>query len=313
MHIPEEQLWHRPCPVCGGEHYVVLRPADYPPDCLDSAELARTYRSSSEKTLMDQLVRCQDCGCQFLSPCLRPEQIKEGYTEAVDPVFVAQNPFRIATFMRVLRRLSGELGLAPGSRILDIGCAGGAFPKAALDLGFKPTGVEPSRWMCDFARREYGVDARYGTLEEQDFQGEPFDMLTFWDVLEHVPHPGKSLELAWTLLKPKGYLVLTYPDISGWPARLLGSHWPFLLSVHLTYYTPLTIRKQLTAAGFGIRSIRPYWQTLSLGYTLSRAAKAAGPFGPLFTGIEKLTRMLRLDSLPCSYYLSQCIVVAEKV
>ncbi len=312
MNIPEEYLWKRPCPVCGSERHDVLLQASYPENILNEEELARIYRSSSEVKLMDPLVKCRRCGCRYLSPCLRPERIQEGYTEAVDPVFVSQNSFRIRTFSRTLRRLRDTWHLAPGSRILDIGCAGGAFPKAAKDMGFTPTGIEPSRWMCEFAKKEYAVDVRQGTLEEQDFGDERFDVVTLWDVLEHVATPRQTLERIFNLLRPGGLLVLTYPDISGWPARLMGRNWPFLLSVHLTYYTPETIRRQVGDTGFEIKSIRTYWQTLSLGYALERAAQAAGIFAPLFRGLSKAIKMAHGDSLAFSYYLSQRLVVAER-
>lgn len=312
MNPPEDYLWQRRCPVCGSESHTVVRQAAYPENLPDGDELARIYRSSSEVKLMDPLVECRACGCRYLSPCLRPDRIREGYTDAVDPVFVSQNPFRIRTFSHTLRRLRDTWAIAPGSRILDIGCAGGAFLKAAQDLGFRPTGVEPSRWMCDFAKKEYGVDVRQGTLEDQDFGDERFDVATLWDVLEHVPDPGQTLKRIFGLLRPGGLLILTYPDISGPVARLMGSHWPFLLSVHLTYYTPATIRRQLGDAGFEVKAIRAYRQTLSMGYILERAAQAAGALGPLFTGLGKLVKTVHADGLAVSYDLSQRLVVAER-
>lgn len=312
MNIPEEYLWKRPCPVCKSERNDVLIQNAYPKNVLNEKELARIYRSSSEVKLMDQLVQCRRCGCCYLSPCLRPEQIQEGYADAVDPVFVSQNPFRIRTFSRTLCRLRDAWHIAPGSRILDIGCAGGAFPKAAKDLGFNPTGIEPSRWMCEFARKEYGVDVRQGMLEEQDFGMERFDVVTLWDVLEHVANPGKTLERVFDLLRPGGLLILTYPDISGWPARLMGRNWPFLLSVHLTYYTRETIRRQVGDSGFEIKCIRPYWQTLSLGYAMERATLVAGAFAPLFRGMGKVIKAAHADSWAFSYYLSQSLAVAER-
>ena len=312
MNISEQLFWDRPCPLCGGTRKTVLRDANWASE-QNVEEIARIYCSSSETKLMDPLVRCDECGCQYLSPCLHPEKIQEGYTDAVDPVFVTQNPFRIATFTRTLQSISQRVALPEGSRILDVGCAEGAFPKAAKDLGFNPVGIEPSRWMCEFAKKEYQLDVRQGTLEEQHFADEKFDMVTLWDVLEHVAEPAVTLKLVHKLLSSEGTLVLTYPDISGWPARLMGSRWPFLLSVHLTYYTPETITRQLAETGFVVHSIVPYWQTLSLGYALKRAAQVSKLFTPLFNGLGWLATKVNCEKMAFRYYMSQTLVIAKPI
>lgn len=312
MNSSENIFWDRPCPLCASENKTVLRSANWP-SIKNETEIAQVYCSSSHTKLMDPLVRCNDCGCQYLSPCLLPEIIQNGYADAIDPVFVSQNPFRIATFNRSLKSIARKIDLSKGSHILDIGSAGGAFLKAAKDLGFTPVGIEPSRWMCEFAKKEYNLDVRQGSLEEQNFANEKFEMITMWDVLEHLPRPASTLKLVHELLASKGHLVLTYPDISGWPARLLGAQWPFLLSVHLTYYTPQTITMQLEKAGFKILSITPYLQTLSIGYALKRAADGFKVFSPIFNGLGRLLAQINLEKMAFRYYMSQSLVIAEKI
>jgi SAM-dependent methyltransferase len=309
--VPAAMLWPRRCPVCGAERCSVIIPPNYPEHALSQAELARIYRSSSEVKLMDRLVRCAECGCRYLSPCLNAREITQAYEDAVDPVFVSQNDFRIRTFRRTLAKLAKKFDIRPQSRILDIGCAGGAFPAAASQLGFSPTGVEPSRFMCEFARKEYALDIRPGTLEEQDFGEETFDVVTMWDVLEHLPRPAETLARISGLLRPGGLLVITYPDIDGIPARLMGRKWPFLLSVHLTYYTARTISRQL-GDSFSVREISRHWQTLSLGYVLSRAGQSLPGLKGICRFLTWSADLCRLGELPVSYYLSQRLLAAVK-
>jgi hypothetical protein len=148
-------------------------------------DLARLYSASSDHILMDQVVRCRNCDFQYVNPRLKPELIIEGYAAAEDPTFVAQNPQRIATFSRALSRIFGRLGQNAGNgrRLLDVGCAGGAFLVAARNFGFQPVGVEPSRWLADFGRRTYNVDIRDGILEPGMFPDESFDVISIWDVI----------------------------------------------------------------------------------------------------------------------------------
>src|SRR4051812_18886481 len=76
-----------PCPLCRSRKFEVLVPARYPENIPES-ELLKIYHSSSDRTLMDQLVRCEDCALIYLNPRVRSDIILDSYSSAVDPVFV---------------------------------------------------------------------------------------------------------------------------------------------------------------------------------------------------------------------------------
>jgi SAM-dependent methyltransferase len=196
---------------------------------------------------------------------------------------------------------------AAGLNFLDVGCAGGASLVAAKSLGFDPVGVEPSRWMADFGRRTYGVPIRDGILEPGMFAPQTFDLITLWDVLEHVPDPGALLRLIRELLRPQGIFVISYPDFRSIMGRLLGDRWPFWLSVHLLYYDRKTIARQLSACGFVVDHVEPYWMTLELGYVIERARPHLPPAGLL----GRAVRTLGLSHMPVSYNAGQTVVVAR--
>ena len=260
--------------------------------------------------LTDQVVECQGCSLVYVNPRPASELTIGSYSDAVDPVFVAQNDSRIATFRKslsgVLEKLKQQGG--EGRRLLDIGCAGGAFPAAARDLGFDPVGVEPSRWMADFARRTYGLDVRDGILKPGMFPPGSFDVVTLWDVIEHVPQPDDVLTLAHSLLKPGGLLLVNYPDVGSAAAWLLGKRWPFWLSVHLFYYTRATMARQLSKAGFSLLWQEPCWPSLPLSYVLKRAEPYFRPAGwmiPLFNSVG-------IGKAPFTYNMGQTLAVSRK-
>jgi hypothetical protein len=64
-------------------------------------------------------------------------------------------------------------------------------------------------------------------------------------------------------LKEDGLLVINYPDIGSWIARLMGRSWVFLLDVHLYYFTRATIHKLLDDAGFDVVCMRPHFPASS--------------------------------------------------
>jgi 2-polyprenyl-3-methyl-5-hydroxy-6-metoxy-1,4-benzoquinol methylase len=271
--------------------------------------VAQLYSASSAHELMDQVVQCNNCSLEYVNPRPRADVIVGGYSDAVDPTFVAQNDDRIATFRRTLQGVLHKLSWHDGGgrKLLDIGCAGGAFA-AARDLGFDPVGVEPSRWLADFGRRTYGLDVRDGVLGRGMFPEPSFDVITVWDVIEHVPEPHGLLSLAHDLLKPGGLLIVSYPDVGSVAARSLGSRWPFWLSVHLLYYTRGTMAKQLSRAGFDVEWFEPYLPTLQFGYVLQRAAAYIRPIAWLIP----LAKKLGLADRPVTYNVGQTIVVCRK-
>jgi SAM-dependent methyltransferase len=301
-------LCHLLCPVCESGRYLLLRAPSYP-EGTSLAEVQSVYRASSDHALLEGVVKCLECGMVFVNPRLDAALIQSGYEAVEDPVFVEQNPQRIRTFARVLRSILPRTGLDPaGKRLLDVGCAGGAFPVAARDAGFAAQGVEPSRWLSSYARRMYDIDVLQGILKPGLFAENEFDVITMWDVIEHLPDPHDALTTIHSLLKPEGYLWVNYPDIGSLAARLLGWRWPFWLSVHLHYYTRQTIRRQLERAGFSVCYMRAHWQQLHLGYVLQRAASLV----PVLRLPARLVSGAGLDKLPVSYNVGQTLVVARR-
>ena len=307
--LPQDLFQRTCCPLCGSGESDILKPSKYPPN-LTREILLKSYSASSSHLLLDQLVQCRQCTMQYLNPRPNDDIVLQSYSDAVDPTFVAQNPNRIATFEKTLRVVLGDLQWpnGEGRRYLDIGCAGGASLVAARSLGFAVQGVEPSHWLAEYGRTNYGIDVRDGILQPGTFPDSSFDIITMWDVLEHVPEPGPLLELIHRLLRPGGVLLLTYPDIASITQRLLGDRWPFWLSVHLNYYVPATIRRQVEQANFEVLRFRPYWMSLPLGYALSRAVPYFKPVALL----QRLVEGLGLGRVSFTYNMGQTLVLNRR-
>ena len=156
---------------------------------------------------------------------------------------------------------------------------------------------------------QLGVRILPGTLAEAKFPDESFDVVTMWDVLEHVPDPLTEVREVFRILRPGGLLVVNYPDIGTWIARLAGRQWWFLLSVHLTYFTQNTLKAMLSRVGFTALSFRPHYQVLNLGHLI----KMGGLYVPVVSKVFGRTiGALRLDSIPIPYYASQTNAMARK-
>lgn len=293
-----------PCNLCGGTSYRTIYPATERPVTNLTAE----FRSSGDEPLKDQLVACRTCGLQFVNPRLRTDLILDGYREGADERFVSQAAARERTFARALKLI--ETHAPARGRLFDIGTAAGSFLHVAAERGWKVSGCEPNRWLCEWGRRTYGLDIRPGTLFDHRYPERAFDVVTVWDVLEHTSDPMAFLRECHRLLVPRGLIVVNYPDIGSWIARLMGRRWLFLISVHLYYFTRRTAGEALNRAGFEVVQMRPHIQRLELDYVLKRAEPLAGP---LARGAGDVMSSLGLSHWQVPYWLGQTLVIARKL
>ena len=185
----EAMLESVPCNLCGADDYEVVYPARYEEAQPD--DVINNFRSSGDEILVDQLVRCRNCGLQYLTPRLKSDVVITGYSEGTDEAFISQNAARERTFTKnldLIERLVPQQG-----RILDIGTAGGAFLGVAKQRGWETAGCEPNRWLAEWGSQHYGITIQPGTIYDMQLPDNAFDVVTLWDVLEHTPDPKSVL------------------------------------------------------------------------------------------------------------------------
>ena len=162
---------------------------------------------------------------------------------------------------RQLTYLLQVLGPQRG-RLLDVGCGNGDFMVVARDAGFSCCGTEISEVGADLSR-EHGFDVSIGQLEDlyTDLSAQPFDVVTMWHSLEHVPVPGDALKAAFGLLKPGGTLMVAVPNEDNGLLRMrmglrsVEKVFPPMATaheIHLTSFQPATLRRTLAHTGFRI-------------------------------------------------------------
>ncbi len=290
------------CNICGSEDYEVV----FKGLKDDETDLNKKYASSSNTIGNDQIVKCKKCGLKYVNPRLTDKEIVEAYSEGSDELFISQAKGRELTFKKSLKLIDK---FSKKGKILDVGTAGGSFLKVARDDGWEVEGVEPNKWLCNWSKEHYNLDIKQGTIYDQKFKDNEFDVVTLWDVLEHVTEPKKTLEECNRIIKKDGLLVVNYPDVGSAVAKLMGKRWIFYLSVHLFYFDKKTIRKILEETGFEVVKIKKHFQTLSLGYLVFRM-KAYNKF--LHKLGKKIVDTLKLNNLLIPYWLGQTLVIARK-
>lgn len=185
-----------------------------------------TYVDSTEYDLIEN-----ECGFYSVNPIPPEEELSEFYQSKypelladgnmapdVDRLLREDNEKGEERTWRRSTWYPDHLSLAESAadreceRLLDVGCGNGEFVSFAADMGYDALGVEPSGRIADAALQR-GLDVYQGTVEEfTENRSKIFDVVTLFNVLEHVPDPERTLKMVWSLLASGGVVVVKVPN-----------------------------------------------------------------------------------------------------
>ena len=263
--------------------------ASLSPDQLEEVARCALCGGSERTTRFEdppfRVVGCDGCGLVYVTPRAAPDVLPsiygEDYWRSESPKdhgyadYRADAALYLRTFasrMRLVRRFASSPG-----RALDVGCAAGFFLSVLRDAGWDVRGVELSPAIASHAQQLVGADRIHvGDLASAPFEAASFDLVTLWDVVEHVPDPVALLRRARDFLKPDGHLVLETQNVASPFARLLGRRWQHYKHLeHLYHFSPSTLDRLLDDAGLVRvhRTARFGGKYVSLGFVRERAAR----------------------------------------
>lgn len=262
-----------PCALCGGTDFAPLYPGTIAE--LDE-DPANFYSSSRSSAGHHPIVRCRSCALVQSSPRDDTATLERVYAKLADHVYESEDSNRD---LDARAHLAVVLSIRkPPGRILDVGCATGIFVARAAEAGFDATGMDASGWATERARaRAPSARFKTGTLDSVTFEPRSFDVITLWDVLEHVDSPKQVLAKVRQWLKPGGSVCLSMPNADSLVARAMGRHWVLLLREHLWYFSPDTIGRLLSESGFQVVETRTKWVSFSLANVAGRLSQYRGP------------------------------------
>jgi SAM-dependent methyltransferase len=269
------------CNLCGRDDYRVRFPATTDGDAPRVDAFRCTHAGYGYHP---QIVECRYCGLVYANPRWPPDVVLGAYAAVEDETYVEERLGRELTFRHHLRAMERVIGPAAGRSLLDVGAYIGVFVETAVASGWRAQGIEPSAWAAAEARRR-GLDVWPGTLASTHWRPESFDVITLWDVIEHLTDPAAELERARRLLRPGGWLVVHTMDIDAPIARLMGRRWPWLMDMHLYYFSDRTMGRMLADHGYGVVWRGAQGRYLRLGYLTSRVAGLQAGLGRAARGV----------------------------
>ena len=177
--------------------------------------------------------------------------------------------------------------LPPSGKLLDIGAYCGVFMRTAKEMGYEVIGIEPSKWASNEARKNTGDEVICGTLKDLREDANNFDVITMWDVFEHLSDPVGELKDIWLRLKPHGVLVLSTMNMVNWFPKIMKEAYPWILDKHLFYFNPKTLTSMLNKSGFELVCQKSYRHYISIEYLMYKLSSLGIPGASL---IEKLSK-----------------------
>ena len=185
-------------------------------------------------------------------------------------------------------------------KLLDVGCAEGFFLKTAEKI-YDVEGIEISKYASVYAKKNLKLNVKEATL--QDFKTNTrYDIITLWDVIEHLHNPIQQLRIINGLLKKEGVLVISTGDISSLSAKISGRKWHLMTPPqHLQFFSKKSLINAIERSGFSIEKILYRGEWVSFGYTLFKLSETTEStvFRLLYkfvkkTGIDKLRMYINL-------------------
>ena len=265
------------CNLCGSNRTRLIFPSTIP-DRAQPQDMEAFRCTSSGYGRHHAIVQCSDCGLVYSNPRWDDSELMDSYKAVQDPLYLQEREGRVLTFERHLRPLEKITGPANGRKLLDVGCYIGVFLEIAARHSWEAWGIEPSQWAAEQARKN-GLNVIHGTLTSANLPDESFDVVTLWDVIEHVADPIGEIRRVHRILKAGGLIVIHTMDINSLFARVMGPRWPWLMEMHIYYFSQRTMAAMLEQAGFVVTRSGPQGRYQTLGYLGTRFTALFGRLG----------------------------------
>lgn len=242
----ENQLSYTKCNLCGS----------------NNADLIIDLRRSKDSRVRQyRIVQCKQCGLIYLNPRPSKEKMASFYPENYLPFKKASIEEEDSSLLKWARRqkynkmsrtIKAFFKDEPGA-LLDVGCSTGLFLNHMAQKGWIVTGVEPNFQAAQYAKNRFGLNVINDTIESASLPETAFDVITYWDVMEHVYDPMAVFSKTNQLLKDNGLLLINFPPAESFARHKFKDNWiGYDPPRHLYVFSRETMKAYLVRNGFEI-------------------------------------------------------------
>lgn len=201
-----------------------------------------------EYYLSKGLIKCADCGFVFMEQIPSQEELNKHYSSYSYDIEGYLSPLTIDRYNKLLDEFEKY---RKNNRILDVGCGRGWFLEVAKKRGWEVFGTEFSDVAIQIGKQK-GLNIIQGSLEELRGQiKQEFDVITSFEVIEHINNPKEEMAHIYSLLRSSGLFYCTTPNFNSLNRLYLKQDFNIIeYPEHLSYYTRKTLRSLMQSSGF---------------------------------------------------------------
>lgn len=258
------QLHATKCAICGTEGNSTERwPATLTPEAF-------SVETFSARRLPDRvhyrMVACNTCGLVRSDPVMEDDRLDTLYEESTFD-YGDELPSLERTYGGAIGFIEARLGGLPKDGIVDIGCGNGFVLDQALARGWTNVhGVEPSTDAISHASDAVRPTIKQEMMGPGLFEPGSLSAVTLFQVLDHIPDPLPLLQECRKALRPGGVILAWNHNVEAVSARVLGDRSPIVDVEHTYLYSPATMDKLFSAAGFGQVDVQSVKNLYSISY-----------------------------------------------
>jgi len=188
----------------------------------------------------------------LINPPPRTSATTATYDEDYSRAYIRKAEKKLKRCRGWVRRMQRRC--VPHGRWLDVGCSAGFVVKAAAEAGFDAHGVEVEPAAAAYGREAMHLEnLRCGVLEQQGYASDFFDVISLYDVIEHVPDLNRLLGELGRILGPGGVVEIRTPNVNHWQTPRDLSTWKEVKpSEHLYYFNFATLKELFDKHGFEV-------------------------------------------------------------
>jgi len=228
----------------------------------DKSKLLIDLSRAKDSKIRDfRIVQCEQCGLIYLNPRPIEENMASFYPQSYDPFKKKPIEEENSKLLRWVRRkkyekmsriIESHFNQSKGA-LLDVGCSTGLFLNHMAQRGWSVTGVEPNFQAAQYAKNRFGLNVLNDTIESASLPETAFDVITYWDVMEHVYDPMAVFSKTNQLLKDNGLLLINFPPEESFARNKFKDSWiGYDPPRHLYIFSRETMKAYLVKNGFEV-------------------------------------------------------------
>jgi 2-polyprenyl-3-methyl-5-hydroxy-6-metoxy-1,4-benzoquinol methylase len=213
------------------------------------------------------IIQCNKCSFVFIPPYYRKSISYADYKDesVANQVRKGNNWVKIQRHklrFKLIRKYKKS------GKLFDLGVGWGHFLLTAKMLGYEVSGIEISEQPYLYAKNDLGLPVQHVDFFKMD-ENNKVDIITMWDVLEHIDRADSVIEKCARLINKGGYIVIQVPQIDSYIAKKYGKDWKMMGLDHVNYFSKKTITELLRKNGFEVTTIKSSFEIkLFIMYTL---------------------------------------------